>query len=114
MPTLYHNPKCSKSRQALQLLQNQGLEPHIVEYLKDPPSEATLRDLLKMLKRSPLELMRQKNSLFKELGLDQKRDDEEALITAMLTHPKLIERPIFVHQGQARIGRPPQDVLQIL
>lgn len=114
MPTIYHNPRCTKSRQTLQLLRDQGIEPDIVEYLKDPPNEATLRKLIKMLGIRPIDLVRKKEAEFKELGLKDKTDDDEAIIAAMLAHPKLIERPIVVSGKKARIGRPPENVLEIV
>lgn len=114
MPTIYHNPRCSKSRQTLQLLRDQGVEPDIVEYLTDPPDEATLRNLIKMLGIKPIDLVRKKEAAFKELGLAEKASDDDAIIAAMLACPKLIERPIVVEGKQARIGRPPELVLEIL
>lgn len=109
--TIYHNSRCSKSRQTLELLVQQGVEPVVVEYLKDPPDEPTLRELLKMLGLSPRELMRTKEAAYKELGLAEA--DDEQLIAAMLAHPLLIERPIVVVGHKAAIGRPPQQVLDL-
>lgn len=112
--TIYHNPRCSKSRETLSLLKEKGVEPQVVLYLDTPPDAATLRSLIAMLGLdSPRALMRSKEDLYKELKLaDEKRD--EALIEAMVKHPKLIERPLVVAGGKARIGRPPQAVLDIL
>lgn len=112
--TIFHNPRCSKSRQTLQLLREHGAEPHIVEYLKTPPDTATLKRILKSLGLKPRELMRRKEPLYKELGLDDATLCEEALIEAMVEHPILMERPIVVSQGKAALGRPPEQVLELL
>ena len=112
--TIYHNPRCSKSRQTLKLLREHDVEPHIVEYLVDPPDAATLRKLVRMLSIKPIELVRRTEPQFTDLGLVDKQDDDEAIITAMASHPILIERPIVVSGGQARLGRPPEQVLEIL
>ncbi|WP_258240500.1 arsenate reductase (glutaredoxin) [Pseudidiomarina homiensis] len=112
--SIYHNPRCSKSRQTLALLQEQGIEPQVIEYLKDTPDVAQLKDLLSKLGFvSARELMRSKEDVFKELEL-KNEDDEEKLLAAMAAHPKLIERPIVVKGQQARLGRPPEAVLEIL
>lgn len=112
--TIYHNPRCSKSRETLSLLQDNGVEPQVVLYLETPPDAQTLKSLLQMLgMSSPRELMRTKDDLYKALNLaDETRN--EALIAAMVDNPKLIERPIVIKNGQARIGRPPEAVLEIL
>ena len=108
---IYHNPRCSKSRETLNLLKENGVEPEVVLYL----DAATLRDLLKMLgMNSARELMRQKEDLYKELNLADSSLSEEALIQAMVDNPKLMERPIVVANGKARIGRPPEQVLEIV
>jgi len=112
--TIYHNPRCSKSREALSLLRDQGVEPEIVEYLKDPPNAQVLSDLLNQLGLEPRALMRRKEAEYAELGLDDPALSREALIEAMVTHPRLIERPIVVKGGKAALGRPPQAVLEIL
>jgi len=112
---IYHNPRCSKSRETLALLKDNGVEPNVVLYLDTPPDAATLKNLLKMLgMTSARELMRQKEDLYKELNLADSALSESALIEAMIAHPKLIERPIVVKEGQARIGRPPEQVLEII
>ncbi len=111
--TIYHNPKCSKSRQTLQLLRDNGVEPEIVEYLKTPPDAKTLATLLGMLGLKPRELMRTKEQEYKAAGLAQVSDDA-ALIAAMVETPKLIERPIVVNGDKAALGRPPEQVLEIL
>ena len=112
--TIYHNPRCSKSRQTLQLLQEKGIEPEIVRYLETPPDAAQLRSVLKMLGIGPRELMRTKEKEYKESGADNPELDDEQLIALMVAHPKLIERPIVVSEGRAAIGRPPESVLEIL
>lgn len=113
--TIYHNPRCSKSRETLSLLKDNGIDPNVVLYLETPPDSATLRKLLTMLgMNSARELMRQKEELYKELNLSDSQLSEEALIQAMVDNPKLIERPIVVSNGQARIGRPPEQVLDIV
>jgi arsenate reductase len=112
--TIYHNPRCSKSRQTLTLLQDKGVEPTVVPYLETPPDAATLKDLLKMLGLAPRELMRRKEAAYKENGLDDPSLDDDALIAAMVANPILIERPIVVSGGKAALGRPPEQVLDIL
>jgi len=112
--TIYHNPRCSKSRQTLALLQAQGVEPEIVEYLKTPPDRATLTRLLSMLAREPRELLRKGEAPYKELGLDEASLDAARLIAAMVENPILIERPIVVKGDRAALGRPPEAVLDIL
>lgn len=113
--TIYHNPRCSKSRETLSLLKTHGVEPQVVLYLETPPDTATLRDLLQMLNlTSARDLMRQKEDLYRSLNLADNTLSEEALIQAMVENPKLIERPIVVTRGQARIGRPPEQVLELL
>lgn len=112
---IYHNPRCSKSRDTLSLLKSNGVEPEMVLYLDTPPDAQTLRQLLHMLGMgSARELMRKKEDLYKSLNLDDSRLTEAELVQAMVENPKLIERPIVVANGQARIGRPPEDVLEIL
>ncbi|QRG80314.1 arsenate reductase (glutaredoxin) [Citrobacter sp. R56] len=112
---IYHNPRCSKSRETLSLLKSNGVEPEVVLYLESPADAATLRELLKMLGMSSArELMRQKENLYASLNLADSQLSEEALIQAMVENPKLMERPIVVANGQARIGRPPEQVLDIV
>lgn len=111
---LYHNNRCSKSRGALQLLNERGIEPELVHYLETPPSPAELRELLRMLGMGARGLVRTGEPEYAELGLADPSLGEDALIAAMVAHPKLIERPIFVHDGRAVIGRPPERVLDIL
>lgn len=113
-PRIYHNPRCSKSRAVLELLQQRGAEPEIVEYLKTPPDREMLTALLRQLGIGPRELLRKGEAEYRELNLSDSALSDDALIAAMLEHPKLIERPIVVAGGQARIGRPPERVLEIL
>ena len=111
---IYHNPRCSKSRAALQLLQERGIEPEIIEYLKTPPSTSRLKELLAMLEMAPRELMRKGEDAYKNLGLSDTDLDDDSLVVAMVDHPILIERPIVVTDGKARLGRPPEQVLELL
>jgi len=111
---LYHNPRCSKSRGALELLCERGIEPVTIAYLDTPPDAAELRDLLGLLGIGARELLRSGEDEYKRLGLDDAALGEEALIAAMAAHPRLIERPVFVHGGRAVIGRPPERVLELL
>ena len=112
---IYHNPRCSKSRQALELLREKGIDPEIVEYLKTPPDRQTLERVLGLLGMEPRQLMRCKEAEYKQAGLDNPELTRDQLIDAMLAHPKLIERPIVVKDGKrAALGRPPEHVLDIL
>lgn len=113
--TLYHNPRCSKSRETLKLLQDSGIEPAVIHYLDTPPDAATITSILNMLGFSDArELMRRKEAVYRSLNLDDPTLTQDALIQAMIDHPILIERPIAVAHGKARIGRPPERVLEIL
>ena len=112
--TIYHNPRCSKSRATLKLLEEQGIAPEIVEYLKTPPDAATLDGLLGRLGMEPRDLMRKKEAPYKENGLDDAGLTREALIAAMVANPILIERPIVIAGGKAALGRPPEAVVEIL
>lgn len=113
--SIYHNPRCSKSRETLSLLKANGVEPEVVLYLETPPDAATIKTLLSQLGfASARELMRQKEDLYKELNLADSALSEDQLIQAMVENPKLIERPIVLANGQARIGRPAESVLEIL
>jgi arsenate reductase len=111
---IYHNPRCSKSRQTLQLLEERSVSPQIVKYLETPPDAKTLSELLDMLGLVPRELMRKKEKEYKESGADNPELSREQLIDLMVANPKLIERPIVVSNGKAAIGRPPERVLEIL
>ena len=112
--TIYHNPRCSKSRKTLELIRERGIEPEIVLYLETPPDAATLDRILKLLGRAPRELMRRKEAAYKDAGLDDPSLTRAALIAAMVAHPILIERPIVLANGKAALGRPPEDALAIL
>jgi len=112
--TLYHNPRCSKSRQTLQLLEENGVTPTVIEYLKTPPSAEEIDTLLIQLNLQPRELMRTKEAEYKENQLDDTSLTREQLIAAMIATPKLIERPIAIADGKAVIGRPPENVLTLL
>ncbi|WOX06289.1 arsenate reductase (glutaredoxin) [Microbulbifer pacificus] len=114
MWTIYHNPRCSKSRQTLQLLQENQIEPDVVLYLETPPDAATLKSLLKKLGISARDLLRKGEDAYKELNLGDASLEEDALIAAMVAHPKLIERPIVVKGETAVLGRPPENVLELL
>lgn len=112
--TIYHNPKCSKSRQTMGLLAERNIEPEIIEYLQTPPDAETLDSLLTKLGFEPRQLMRKKEAPYSELGLDDESLDRAALIQAMIDNPILIERPIVIADGEVRLGRPPEAVLEIL
>lgn len=112
--TLYHNPKCSKSRQTLELLKEKGITPTIIEYLKTPPTAETLREILAQLGMAPRDLMRKKEAVYGELKLDNLSLSNDDLVDAMIAHPILIERPIVLANGKAALGRPPEKVLEIL
>ena len=113
MTEIYHNPRCSKSRQTLALLESEGIKPTIIEYLKIPLDANAIQQLLSLLDMSPRALLRTGEAIYKELGLKDPTLSDEAIIDAMVSHPKLIERPIVVHQGKAAIGRPPEAVLAL-
>ena len=112
--TIYHNPKCSKSRLTLELLKEKGITPTIVEYLKTPPTADTLKEILDQLGIAPRDLMRKKEEVYSELKLDDSSLSDDELIDAMVKHPILIERPIVLANGKAALGRPPEQVLDIL
>ena len=112
--TIYHNPRCSKSRQALELLKKRGIEPEIVEYLKTFPDRETLARLLKLLHIKPRELLRKNEPEYKQAGLDDPTLSDEDLISALIRDPILLERPIVVSGAKAVVGRPPERVLEIL
>ncbi len=112
--TIYHNPKCSKSRQTLALLVNEGISPTIIEYLKETPDFDSLSKILDLLGMEPRQLMRQKEKEYSDNGLADQDLSRDQLIQAMIDHPKLMERPVVVANGRAAIGRPPEDVLKIL
>lgn len=111
---LFHNARCSKSRAALELLRARGIEPELVFYLETPPDAAQLRELLAMLGVPARALLRTGEPEYAELGLDDPQVGDARLIAAMAAHPRLIERPVFMHGGRAVIGRPPERVLELL
>jgi len=111
---IWHNPRCSKSRQALELLEQSGVEKNVVKYLEETPDKERIKQLLKMLGfSSARELMRTKEDIYKELNL-KNESDEEKLIEAMVAHPKLIERPVIIKGDRAIIARPPEKVTEFL
>jgi arsenate reductase len=111
---IYHNPRCSKSRETLQLIEERAIEPEIVKYLETPPSVAELDQILTLLGVEPQALMRKKEAEYKEAGLDQAGLTRAEQIVRMVAYPKVIERPIVVNGERAVLGRPPQQVLEIL
>ena len=112
--TIYHNPKCSKSRRTLKLLEEQATGIDVIEYLKNPPTVKKLKEVLSLLKIPPRELMRKKETEYKELMLSNSNLSDDDLIDSMVNHPILIERPIVLANGKAALGRPPENVLNIL
>ena len=114
MVIIYHNPRCTKSKATLKLLQNNGIDPEIIEYLETPPNADELTEILLKLDMSAREIMRKNEAIYKELELSDESLDDDALIHAIIHHPKLMERPIVVNGDKAAIGRPPENVLEIL
>jgi arsenate reductase len=112
--TIYHNPKCAKSRATLKLLEARGIEPNIIEYLKTPPSKTELAGLIKLLGIEPRALLRTKEPEYQQAGLANPKLSDSAILQAMIKHPKLMERPIVVAGNKAALGRPPENVLRIL
>lgn len=112
--TIYHNSRCTKCRNTLELLKSKGITPKEIYYLDTPPDAATLKEILSMLALTPRELMRKHEAPYKELQLDNPDLNDDALIKAMIDNPILIERPIVIANGKAAIGRPPENVLDIL
>ncbi len=111
--TIYHNPRCSKSRQTLALIEDRGIKPEINRYQDNPPSNQELKRIIGMLGGSVHDLIRSDERDYAELGLSPDHDDD-TLLTAMTRHPRLIQRPIVIVEGQARIGRPPEQIRDIL
>jgi len=109
---IWHNPRCSKSRQTLGILEEKGVEAEVVKYLEETPSTEEIKEILKKLNISARELMRTKEDEYKTLGLKDEKD-EQKLIEAMAAHPKLIERPIVIKGNKAVLGRPPEKVLEL-
>jgi arsenate reductase len=112
--TIYHNPRCSKSRQTLALLQEKGIEPEVRLYLEEVPTADELEEVILKLGSDARSLLRTNEKLYKSLELSDSSLTDQALITAMTAHPELIERPIVINGDDARIGRPPEAVLEIL
>lgn len=111
---IYHNPKCSKSRQTMALLEERGIKPTVVKYLETPPTATKLKALLSLLGMAPREFMRKNEAPYKELELAKVDLSEDQLVRAMVANPVLIERPIVEANGKAAVGRPPERVLEIL
>ena len=111
---IYHNPECGTSRNALAMIRNAGIEPHVVEYLKTPPSRSLLEQLIARAAISPRELLREKGTPYAELGLDDLSLGDEALIDAMMAHPILINRPLVVSPLGVKLCRPSEAVLDLL
>lgn len=111
---IFHNPRCSKSRQTLELLQQRGLDPEIIEYLQAPPCTGELEQILTLLGIEPRQLMRRDEDEYQKLQLDNPQLSREQLIVAMVAHPRLIQRPIVINGSKAAIGRPPEAILDIL
>lgn len=114
MVTIYHNPRCSKSRQTLELLKNNNIDPKIVLYLQNPLSKEEIKILLTKLNMTVGDVVRKKEKEFKELGLDSKSISDDEILDGIVSCPKLLERPIIVNNEKAVIGRPPENILQIL
>jgi len=112
--TIYFNPKCSKCRLSLELLEKEGQQAEIIEYLSTPPDAATLTSILDMLGMEPRDLMRKREQEYSEAGLDKPGLSHADLINAMIEYPRLIERPIVIKNGKAILGRPPEKILDIL
>ena len=112
--TIYHNPRCSKSRQTLQLLRDRGIEPEIVEYLKAPPSADEMESVLGLLGMEPRALMRSKEAAYREAGMADEGHSRRALIELMVANPIVIERPVVVNGARAALGRPPENVLSVV
>jgi arsenate reductase len=112
--TIWHNPRCSKSRGALELLHERGIQPHVIDYREKPPDARELSRVLDLLHIQPRELIRRDEPEYAQLKLDEPSLTRDQLITAMVAHPILIQRPIVIANGKAAIGRPPEAVLSIL
>lgn len=111
---IWHNSRCSKSREALRLLTDRGVEPKVVEYLKHPPSASRLEEVLRMLDLSPRDLMRTKEEPYRSLGLADSNKTKRELVEAMVAHPVLIERPVIIRGERAVVARPPERALEVL
>lgn len=113
-PTIYHNPRCSKSRATLQLLRERGFEPRVIEYLVEPPTAEELDEIMKMLDIEPRQMLRVKEEAYARAGLADETLGRDALLRLMAANPSVLERPVVVYRGRAAIGRPPEQVLAIL
>lgn len=109
----YHNARCTKSREALQLLQDKNINPEIIEYMKEPLTPADLEDILDKLDMDAIDLVRKKEAIWKEEFADKELTEDEVIL-AMIEYPQLMERPILVNGDKAKVGRPPEDVLEII
>lgn len=112
-PRIYHNPRCSKSRATLELLQSRGIEPEIIEYLKTPPATEALKELLDKLGLEPKDIVRTGEAAFKEADIDLSIADDDAILSLIAEQPKVLQRPIVETEREARIGRPPEQVLEL-
>jgi arsenate reductase len=112
--TIYHNPRCSKSRQTLELIKANGIDPSIVLYLEEPPTKETLSNIIDLLKLKPRDLLRKGEDEYKALNLKDTTIDDTDIIKFMSKHPKLIERPIVISGKNAILGRPPENVLSLI
>lgn len=110
----WHNPRCSKSRQALTLLENEKVDLDIIKYLDEPPDESQLKAVLAQLNMAPRDLMRKNEAIYKELNLNETTLSDDELIAVMVKNPKLIERPVLIVGDKAVLGRPPERVLEII
>ncbi len=114
MATIYHNPRCSKSRATLKLIEDAGIIPEVILYLEQPPDAGALKGIIELLGCPVSDLIREGEALYRELGLAERTPDEDEWLRILISHPKLLERPIVVHNDKAVIGRPPENVLEIL
>jgi arsenate reductase (glutaredoxin) len=112
--TIYHNPACTTSRKVLGMIRDAGVEPHVIEYLKTPPTRAELINLLQRMRLTPRALLRRRGTPYQELGLDDPRKTDSDLIDAIMAHPILMERPVVVGPGGVRLCRPPDRVRDVL
>ena len=112
--TIYHNPRCSKSRQTLQIIKDHGIKPTIVEYLKTPLGKFDLENISRLLNKRPKDFVRKNEVDFKENAIKDIIENDSKLINAMVKYPKIIERPIVLYKNKAIIGRPPENVLELL
>lgn len=111
---IFHNPRCSKSRQALQLLQDNGQQVETIEYMKSPPDRKELERVISLLGIRPRQLLRKNEKEYRLAGLDDMQKSNDEIIEAMMQYPRLIERPIVISKGKARVGRPPETILEII